>query len=111
MLLVVRPVTAGVAPLGSASGPRGRGAVAFSGVRGTGPPFSLAYAPEHEPLRPRVDEPWAVTAWTVLASVVLHGMSATPVVARLDRPRRGAPGTGTRTGGPTGGTPTGGPTG
>ncbi|MFD7135080.1 hypothetical protein [Streptomyces sp. NPDC059894] len=37
--------------------------------------------------RPLADELWAVVAFTVLASVVLHGVTASPVISRLDRLR------------------------
>jgi NhaP-type Na+/H+ or K+/H+ antiporter len=63
-------------------------AVAFFGVRGVGSLFYLAYAASHEHLP---DEPWlwSTVAFTVIASVLLHGVTATPAMARLDA-RRGA---------------------
>ena len=33
------------------------------------------------------EELWAVVAFTVLASLVVHGISASPVMTRLDRLR------------------------
>lgn len=63
-------------------------AVAFFGVRGVGSLFYLAYAASHEHL---ADEPWlwSTVAFTVIASVLLHGVTATPAMARLDARREG----------------------
>ena len=62
--------------------------VAFFGVRGVGSLYYLAYAASHETLP---DEPWlwSTVAFTVIVSVLLHGVSATPVMARLDARRSG----------------------
>lgn len=64
-------------------------AVAFFGVRGVGSVFYLGYAVTHEHVP---DEPWlwSTVAFTIIVSVVLHGVTATPVMARLDA-RRKAP--------------------
>lgn len=66
-------------------------AVAFFGVRGVGSVFYLGYAVTHEHVP---DEPWlwSTVAFTIIVSVVLHGVTATPVMARLDA-RRKAPAT------------------
>ena len=95
LLLVVRPAT-GYLALAVMSRDehreggldRGeRAAVAFFGVRGVGSLFYLAYAASHEHLP---DEPWlwSTVAFTVIASVLLHGVTATPAMARIDA-RRG----------------------
>jgi NhaP-type Na+/H+ or K+/H+ antiporter len=64
-------------------------AVAFFGVRGVGSVFYLGYAVTHEHVP---DEPWlwSTVAFTIIVSVILHGVTATPVMARLDA-RRKAP--------------------
>ena len=95
LLLVVRPLAGwigvGVLPRDEElDGGLDRGekaAVAFFGVRGVGSLFYLAYAVSHEHVP---DEPWlwSTVAFTVIASVLLHGVTATPVMARLDA-RRG----------------------
>lgn len=99
LVLVVRPVAGWVA-LAVLSreehldGGLDRGemaAVAFFGVRGVGSLYYLAYAASHEHLP---DEPWlwSTVAFTVIISVLLHGVTATPAMARLDA-RRGRAGT------------------
>lgn len=62
-------------------------AVAFFGVRGVGSVYYLGYAVTHEHVP---DEPWlwSTVAFTIIVSVILHGVTATPTMARLDA-RRG----------------------
>jgi sodium/hydrogen antiporter len=66
-----------------------RVAAAFFGVRGVGSLFYLAYATSHEHVP---DEPWlwSTVAFAIIVSVLLHGVTATPAMARLDA-RRGKP--------------------
>jgi NhaP-type Na+/H+ or K+/H+ antiporter len=63
-----------------------RMATAFFGVRGVGSLFYLAYATSHEHVP---DEPWlwSTVACTVIVSVLLHGITATPAMARIDARR------------------------
>ena len=95
LVLVVRPLTGWAAlallprdePL---DGGLDRGetvAVAFFGVRGVGSLYYLAYAAAHEQL-PGESWLWSTVAFTVIVSVLLHGVTATPAMARLDA-RRG----------------------
>jgi len=94
LVLVVRPLAGYLALAVLArdereSGGLDRGettAVAFFGVRGVGSLFYLAYAASHEHLP---DEPWlwSTVAFTIIASVLLHGVTATPAMARLDARR------------------------
>lgn len=62
-------------------------AVAFFGVRGIGSLYYLAYAVSHEDV-PREPWLWSTVAFTVIVSVLLHGVTATPAMSRLDT-RRG----------------------
>jgi NhaP-type Na+/H+ or K+/H+ antiporter len=64
-----------------------RVATAFFGVRGVGSLYYLAYATSHEHVP---DEPWlwSTVAFTIIVSVLLHGVTATPAMAHLDA-RRG----------------------
>ena len=101
LVLVVRPLAGYLALAVLARDERETGgldrgetaAVAFFGVRGVGSLFYLAYAASHEHLP---DEPWlwSTVAFTVIASVLLHGVTATPAMARLDarREREGTQG-------------------
>lgn len=64
-----------------------RVAVAFFGVRGVGSLFYLAYATSHSDV-PGESWLWSTVAFTVVLSVLLHGITATPAMTRLDA-RRG----------------------
>lgn len=95
LLLVIRPVAAWLA-LGHQTdrdrhhdgmlGPRERAVTAFFGVRGIGSVYYVAYA-AHTADFPRMTEVWATVGFTILASVVLHGVTATPVMRWLDEVR------------------------
>ena len=86
LLLVVRPVAGWVALPGGGRGSRDRAVIAFFGVRGIGSLYYLAYALSHA----RFEAParlWAVTGLVVTLSVVVHGVTATPVMRAVDRRR------------------------
>lgn len=87
LLLVVRPVTGWAAQTGFPAGPRERLVTSLFGIRGIGSLFYLAYALGHDGFGGRAEQLWAVVAFTVLASVMVHGAAATPVITRLDRLR------------------------
>jgi NhaP-type Na+/H+ or K+/H+ antiporter len=84
VLLVVRPVT-GLLGLAGACGSRSeRVAMAFFGVRGIGSVYYVAYALGAASFA-GADRVFAVVGLVVIASVLLHGATAGPVMARLDR--------------------------
>jgi NhaP-type Na+/H+ or K+/H+ antiporter len=95
LILVVRPA-AGILALAPWPG-RGertspltrhqRWATAFFGVRGVGSVYYLAYAAGQDDTLAQ-DWLWSTVAFTVVASVLIHGVLATPVMARVD-PARG----------------------
>ena len=86
-LFAVRPA-AGMASLaGSPLPPAERAAVAFFGIRGLGSFYYLAYALNEERFE-GAEELWAVLGFTVLVSILLHGMTVTPAMRWLDRRRR-----------------------
>lgn len=85
LLLVIRPLSGWAGLLRSSLGSRERWVVAAYGVRGIGSLYYLAYALGQHGFAVPERELWAVVTFTVLASVVLHGITAGPVIARLDR--------------------------
>ncbi len=88
VLFVVRPVTAWIGLSGTTTPKVERAAIAFFGIRGIGSLYYLAYAVEHADF-PNVDRLWALVAFTVVVSIVVHGTSATLVTRRLDARREG----------------------
>ena len=91
LLLVVRPLSAWVGLRflhRGVLGPRERWATAFFGVRGIGSLYYLAYAMGHVKFAGS-GELWSTVTFTVTLSVLLHGVSATPIMRQLDERRGG----------------------
>ncbi|MFF7178160.1 cation:proton antiporter [Streptomyces sp. NPDC008121] len=93
LVLVVRPAAGLLGLIGAAAGPKEKVVTAFFGIRGIGSLFYLAYALGHGTalVTDEARQLWAVVAFAVLLSVVLHGAAATPVIRRLDHLRRSSP--------------------
>lgn len=83
LIVVVRPLAGWVSLIGSGTLRRERSALAFFGVRGIGSFYYLAYATTEGSFS-QESELWATVGFTVLLSVVVHGTTATPVMAWLD---------------------------
>lgn len=85
LILVVRPLSGMLALIGSGAhlDSSRRRAVAFFGVRGIGSIYYLAYAAGEAP-ELATDWMWSTVAFTVTASVFIHGTLATPVLKRMD---------------------------
>jgi NhaP-type Na+/H+ or K+/H+ antiporter len=64
--------------------------IAFFGIRGIGSLFYLTYA-LGEAKFADADLLWATVGFTILLSVILHGVTATPLMRRLDRHRELTP--------------------
>ena len=84
VLLVVRPLVAGLALRGAGGTRAERAATAFFGVRGVGSIYYVAYAVGAATFAGS-ERIWAVVGLVVAASVVLHGVTAGPVMGLLDR--------------------------
>jgi len=84
LILVIRPVAGLIGLLGSSLSLRARAVVSIYGVRGIGSIYYLGYASTHVDF---IDEAqlWAVVAFTIFASTVIHGLTATATVEALDR--------------------------
>lgn len=87
VLLVIRPAAGWIGLLGGKTGPRERTVIAFFGVRGVGSLFYIAYA-LHEGEFSGHDTIWRIVGLVVIGSVLVHGLSASPVMWFLDRERR-----------------------
>ncbi len=82
-VLLVRPVAGWLSLSGSALSPRERWVVSVFGIRGMGSFYYLAFAFNNGRFddHPRL---WAIVTLVVLLSVLVHGISANGVMARLD---------------------------
>ena len=86
LVFVVRPVAGLLGLLGSPVHKWERAAIAFFGIRGMGSLYYLAYAVNQGDFDPGAAETlWAITSLTVVLSVAVHGVTATPFMSRLDR--------------------------
>ncbi|MGK7869937.1 cation:proton antiporter [Falsiroseomonas sp. E2-1-a20] len=84
VLLVVRPV-AGLLGLAGLRAPwHEKLTLAFFGIRGVGSFYYLAYGLNHAAFA-EAERLWAIIGLIVLLSVLLHGLTVTPVMRWLDR--------------------------
>lgn len=87
ILLVVRPVAGLIAMIGSPQPWRERLLMSFLGIRGIGSIYYVAYAINHGDFG-NSERLWAIVGFIILASILIHGVSASPMLMRLAR-RRG----------------------
>jgi NhaP-type Na+/H+ or K+/H+ antiporter len=91
VIVVVRPVGGWVGLTGSRLLPMERGAIAFFGIRGIGSLYYLSHGLNTAPFA-EADLLWSVVGAVVAVSIVVHGVTASPVLDRLDRHRDGVRG-------------------
>jgi NhaP-type Na+/H+ or K+/H+ antiporter len=84
MILIVRPVTGMIALAGFKADLSEKLTLAFFGIRGVGSFYYLAYALNRMEL-PEADRLWSIVGLTALFSILLHGLTVTPVMRLLDR--------------------------
>jgi sodium/hydrogen antiporter len=75
LLLVIRPIVGWIALLGSGLPSRDRWIIGFFGVRGIGSIYYVGYATGHLEFV-NEDQLWAVVAYTIFASALLHGATS-----------------------------------
>ncbi|MBU3970940.1 MAG: cation:proton antiporter [Alphaproteobacteria bacterium] len=86
VVFVVRPVAGLIAMTGSGQPWRERLLLAFLGIRGVGSVYYLAYGVNHGDFGDS-ERLWAVVGFIILLSIIVHGVTATPLLARLARRR------------------------
>ena len=86
VVFVVRPVAGLIAMIGSGQPWRERLLLAFLGIRGVGSVYYLAYGVNHGDFGDS-ERLWAVVGFIILLSIIVHGVTATPLLARLARRR------------------------
>lgn len=85
ILLVVRPVTGLIGLLGHRAKWSERLTLAFFGIRGIGSVYYLAYGLNHMEGVEGCDRLWAIVGLIILISILMHGITVTPVMRMLDR--------------------------
>lgn len=86
-VFLVRPLTGWLGMAGSGLRQREQWTIAVFGVRGIGSLYYLAFAANRAEF-PEVERLWSVVGLVVLLSILLHGISAKPVMGWLDGLRR-----------------------
>lgn len=87
LFLVIRPVSVWLGLLGSRASRQQRGMMAWFGIRGVGSVYYLSYAIGHG-LAPALAERLAgLTLSAVAVSIVVHGISVTPLMRLYERRR------------------------
>ncbi len=81
-LFVVRPLSAYASVVGTKIHIKEKLAISFFGIRGLGTVFYLAFALEEVDFKYK-DELWAIVAFTILISIMIHGITATPIMKHL----------------------------
>jgi NhaP-type Na+/H+ or K+/H+ antiporter len=87
VVFVVRPLAGLVALLRSKLASADRVAISFFGIRGFGSVYYLAYGLSAG-VFVGAGELWAIVALTMLVSIAVHGVTATPAMAMVDRAYR-----------------------
>jgi len=88
-ILVIRPVLGRISLLGTDLPPAASLLISFFGIRGLGTIYYLLYATGRTHVAD-ADRLWAVASLVVLISIVVHGITATPVMNWVDRQRAAA---------------------
>jgi NhaP-type Na+/H+ or K+/H+ antiporter len=86
-LFVVRPLAGWIGLLGTDRPADEKMAISFFGIRGLGSIYYLSYALQKEAFD-HAALLWSVTGFIILVSIVLHGVTVTPVMRSLDRRRK-----------------------
>jgi NhaP-type Na+/H+ or K+/H+ antiporter len=81
-IFVIRPVTSWLSLAGTGVPAAERGIISFYGIRGMGSVYYLAYAVQKAEFE-QTELLWSTLAFIILISILLHGATVTPVMARL----------------------------
>jgi sodium/hydrogen antiporter len=84
LMLVIRPLAAHILLAGSPTSRPQRHLMAWFGIRGIGSLYYLSYALSHGVTGSRAAELAGVTITTIALSILLHGISARPILARYE---------------------------
>ena len=84
LIFIIRPVAGLLAESFSKLRFQGKAAIAFLGVRGMGSIYYLAYGQNNGNFL-ELTQLWAVASFTILLSIVVHGIFAGPFIAAVER--------------------------
>lgn len=84
IILIIRPVSGMIGMIGSRADLSEKLTLAFFGIRGVGSFYYLAYAMNHAAFG-QPERLWAIVGLVALLSILLHGLTVTPIMRTLDR--------------------------
>ena len=84
IIFVIRPLAGWISLIGMEHSRRERALLAFLGIRGIGSFYYVAYGINHGDLGPS-ERLWGLTGLVVILSILIHGITATPLMGWLDR--------------------------
>lgn len=82
-IFIVRPLTSIFSLRGSGLKLKEKLVIGFFGIKGIGSFYYIAFAAQ-QTFFPENEELWAVCGFAVLVSIIIHGLTATPVMKRLE---------------------------
>jgi NhaP-type Na+/H+ or K+/H+ antiporter len=85
ILLVVRPISGLIGMLGHRADWHEKLTLAFFGIRGVGSIYYLAYGLNHMENLEGGERLWAFVGLIILLSILMHGLTVTPIMRHLDR--------------------------
>ncbi|WP_196881490.1 cation:proton antiporter [Arthrobacter sp. CAN_A214] len=86
-LLLVRPLAGWISLSRGRTGPWERSVISFFGVRGIGSIYYLSYALSKGEFASEDEALWRIVGLVIVMSILLHGVTAAPVINALDRAR------------------------
>ena len=84
IVFVIRPLAGWLSLVGTRMPARERGLIAFFGIRGIGSFYYLAYGINHGSFGSS-ERVWGIVGLVVVMSVIIHGVTATPLMQWLQR--------------------------
>jgi len=84
LIFVVRPITGLIGMVGAEATRSEKLTIAFFGIRGVGSFYYLAYGLNHGQFE-NADRLWTILSLVVIMSIVMHGLTVTPIMRWLDR--------------------------
>lgn len=84
VLLIVRPIAGLVGLIGHEADWKEQLTLAFFGIRGVGSIYYLAFGLNHMAVE-GADRLWAIVGLVIFVSILMHGLTVTPIMRSLDR--------------------------
>ena len=93
LFIFIRPLSVYAAMIGSNASARHKRLVGWFGIRGVGTLYYLMFAIDHDLQQSLINRLMPIVLTVVAASIVVHGISATPMMERYERSKRRGRGT------------------